>query len=122
MNGAEFLAVPSMDAEHWTAREHRQHAELFRHRAAENHRWMVVSSTSGVTQIIDPYGNCVASLPLMDDGVLEGEIGKNTSLTIYTRWGWMFPTFVMVGGGVWMILLIFQRIIYTKKLKRQRRL
>jgi len=108
VDGAEFLAVPSMDAEHWSVREHWQHAELFRHRAAENGRWMVVSSTSGLTQMIDPYGNRTAELPLVIDGTLLGEIGRLSELTFYTRVGWMFPWLMMGVGGCWVLGLFFQ--------------
>jgi len=115
--GAEFFAVPSMDAQHWSAREHVQHGELFRHRAAENGRWMAVSSTSGVTQIIDPYGNRTGEIPLMDDGVLMGEIGKIQTKTVYTRGGWLFPWLAMVVGACWVVVMFFQ---FVFEYRRQR--
>ncbi len=118
-DGAEFLAVPSMDAIHWSAREHVQHGELFRHRAAENARWMVVSSTSGLTQIIDPYGKRTASLPLMDDGVLIGEIGRRQNLTIYTRVGWLFPWIMMIGGACWVVVMFFQFVFAHRREKSE---
>ena len=88
-NGAQLLLIPSMDAEHWTARQHLQHAELFRHRAAENGRWLVVAATSGLTQVIDPGGNRVVFLPLFEPGVLSSAVTTQSSLTIYTRFGWL---------------------------------
>ena len=72
-DGAEFLVAPTMDAIHWGEKQHLQHAELFRHRAAENRRWMMVAATSGLTQVIDPNGLRVDSLPLMEEGGLGGE-------------------------------------------------
>jgi len=119
-DGAEFFAIPSMDAEHWSAREHFQHAELFRHRAAENARWLVVSSTSGVTQIIAPNGKRVASLPLMDDGVLVGEIGKSERVTFYTKVGWLFPWAVLIVGVVWMVVVLFQYVLKNRARKKER--
>ena len=107
-DGAELLAIPSMDAESWSRREHFQHAELFRHRAAENGRWMVVSATSGVTQIIDPHGKRVHELPLIEEGVLTGEIGRSGRLTLYTRIGWLFPWMMLVAGVVWVLVLFVQ--------------
>lgn len=114
-DGAEFFAVPSMDAQHWSAREHDQHGELFRHRAAENGRWIAVSSTSGVTQIIDPYGNRTGELPLMDDGVLVGEIGKVSAQTFYTRVGWLFPWLMMVAGACWVVVMFFQFVFLHRR-------
>jgi len=48
-DGASVILAPSLDAESWSARQHDQHAELFRHRAAENARWIVVAASSGRT-------------------------------------------------------------------------
>jgi apolipoprotein N-acyltransferase len=98
--GAEMFAVPSMDAIHWSERQHVQHAELFRHRALENGRWMAVCATSGVTQIIDPHGNRRATIPLMKDGVLVSEIFPRREMTFYTRLGWRFPQGV---AGAWLV-------------------
>jgi apolipoprotein N-acyltransferase len=99
-NGAEAFTVPIMDSKTWTAREHLQHAELFRHRALENGRWFAVSSTSGMTQFIDPHGNRVSQLPMMDEGVLEGVIHLRQEKTFFTTTGWLFPWLVLVAAVV----------------------
>lgn len=98
-NGAEAFAVPSMDVKGWSAREHLQHAELFRHRAAENARWFAVASSSGMTQFIDPRGKRVSSLPLMDEGILRGSIWLRDDRTFYNRAGWLFP-WILLGAAV----------------------
>ncbi len=108
--GAEMFAVPSMDAVHWSRRQHLQHAELFRHRALENGRWMAVCATSGLTQVIDPHGNRVAELPLMDDRVLVTAIHPRSEMTFYTRIGWRLP---QVLAGIWcgaMVVLVVAAI------------
>ena len=120
-DGAEFLAVPSMDAIHWGEKEHYQHAELFRHRAAENGRWITVAATSGVTQIIDPHGNRVAMIPITNEGTLSGKMGRTNRLTIYTRFGWLFPWIVMIGGILWVIGL-FVRSLLEKQQDRDTRI
>ena len=107
-SGAEAFTVPSMDAKGWTAREHLQHAELFRHRALENGRWFVVAATSGLTQIIDPHGNRVAELPLMDEGVLDGVIHARQEKTFFTIIGWMFPWLILGTAVLATIWLKFQ--------------
>lgn len=89
VDGAELLLVPSMDAEHWTARQHAQHAELFRHRAAENGRWVVVAASSGISQFIDPHGHRVAALTDVAPGILVGEVEARAALTPFTRFGWL---------------------------------
>ena len=114
-NGAEALLIPSMDAEHWTARQHLQHAELFRHRAAENGRWSVVSASSGLTQIIDPSGHRVSSLPLFEPAVLNGVITTQTTPTFYTRFGWLLGP---ISTAIAALLTISAVIIQRKEAKK----
>ncbi len=105
--GAEMFIVPMMDAASWTARQHDQHAELFRIRACENGRWMFVCATSGVSQVIDPNGQIHARLPALAHGPLIGTMKRETKLTIYTRFGWLTP-WVLLGAAVlcWLALLL----------------
>lgn len=110
-DGAEFLLIPSMDAISWGEKQHYQHAELFRHRAAENGCWIVVAATSGVTQAIDSNGNRVASIPIIKEGTLSAEIGCVKKRTAYTEFGWMFPWGVMFGGAAWVLWLFVQDLL-----------
>jgi apolipoprotein N-acyltransferase len=89
--GAEAFIVPIMDAVSWSARQHEQHAELFRIRACENGRWMFVCATSGISQIIDPHGGMHGSLPALAEGSLTGMIRRESGLTFYTKLGWLVP-------------------------------
>ncbi len=104
--GAEAFIVPIMDAEAWTARQHDQHAELFRIRACENGRWMFVCATSGVSQVIDPSGQLHGRLGAMTSGILTGSLQRETRLTFYTRFGWLVPWAVLAAAfGCWVLLL-----------------
>ena len=96
--GPQFFAVPIMDAESWGLRQHVQHAHLFRLRAAENHRWLAVVGTSGVSQVIDPHGRVVSSLPPMRPGILKGTLHPISDLSLYTQIGWLLP---------WGLLILF---------------
>ncbi|WP_170157162.1 apolipoprotein N-acyltransferase [Roseimicrobium gellanilyticum] len=103
---AETIMVPSMDAARWGTWQHLQHAELFRIRAAENARWMLVAASSGVSQIIDPNGHVHASLAPMQQGVLTGVLQRSTKQTFYTRFGWLAPWFMLGAAAVWWIALL----------------
>ncbi len=107
--GAEMFVVPMMDAESWTAREHEQHAELFRMRACENGRWMFVCGTSGVSQLIDPKGFVHAIRRTLEQGPISGLMRRETSLTIYTRFGWLFPWIILGLAVISWLALIFSR-------------
>lgn len=105
--GAEMFVVPMMDAEKWTARQHEQHAALFRIRACENGRWMFVCATSGVSQIIDPNGNVQSRLGASAQGPITGVMRRATQLTFYTRCGWLVPWIALSLAAVsWIVMLL----------------
>ena len=106
-DGASVILAPSLDAESWSARQHDQHAELFRHRAAENARWIVVAASSGRTQIIDSYGNRAGTIPLMEPGFLTGEIALESGRTIYNRFGWLTGWVCLVLTGLALMMAIY---------------
>ena len=104
--GAELFVVPTMDAEKWTARQHDQHAELFRIRACENGRWIFVVATSGVSQLIDPNGHVHARLAALEQGTISGIMKRETKLTFYTGFGWLVPWVVLALAAVWWLVLL----------------
>lgn len=101
--GAQVFLAPSMDAEHWSHRQHWQHAELFRIRAAETGRWYVVCATSGMTQRIGPDGKRAESLPLMQDGILRTTVYRRNDQTFYVRYGWVLPFVLLAAAVIWSI-------------------
>jgi apolipoprotein N-acyltransferase len=107
--GAEYLVVPTMDAESWSARQHDQHAELTRIRAAENGRWIFVVASSGISQIIDPTGHLHARLGAMERGTIQGFVKHEIRLTPYTRFGWILPWCVLALGAASWIFLMFPK-------------
>lgn len=104
--GAEFFAVPSMDAASWSARQHIQHSQLFRARAAENKRSIVVAASSGVSQIISSVGTSVESLAPLKTGSISGSIERQTDLTFYTRMGWLTPWMALALLLLWTVWLL----------------
>jgi apolipoprotein N-acyltransferase len=105
--GAEFFAVPSMDAVSWSERQHRQHAVLFQMRACENGRWFAVCASSGVSQIIDPHGMVSGSLPPLVTGELVGTLERRTGLTFFTRMGWLAPWMMLGAASVCWLAILF---------------
>ncbi|MGJ8656521.1 MAG: apolipoprotein N-acyltransferase [Akkermansiaceae bacterium] len=114
-DGAEVILAPSLDAKPWSARQHDQHAELFRHRAAENGRWVVVAASSGRSQVIDDLGNQVATIPLMEPGVLEGMVKLETGRTIYNRFGWMTGWLCLAVAGMSLLFAFYRNVRAMKK-------
>ena len=109
LDGAEFFAVPSMDAAYWGEKQHLQHAQLFQLRAAENRRPFVVSASSGVSQIISPDGSWSDRIPPMVEDVLNGRLTPEKEMTFFTRWGWMMPWVALVMVAGWTLRLSRRR-------------
>ena len=108
--GAQFFAVPSMDAERWSAKQHIQHAALVRLRAAECGRWFVVGSSSGISQIVDPNGCVRGILPVMSPGVLCGTIGIENRITPYVRFGWLLPRVLIIASLAGIVIASFKKL------------
>ncbi|QTN32863.1 hypothetical protein HZ994_11175 [Akkermansiaceae bacterium] len=106
--GAEYIVVPTMDAEPWGKIQHDQHAELTRIRAAENGRWIFVTATSGISQLIDPSGHLHARLGAMEQGGITGTLKRETKLTFYTRYGWLFPWIVLTAAAALWLRMLFK--------------
>jgi apolipoprotein N-acyltransferase len=64
-----------------------QHLEIARMRALEAGRWLLRTTNTGVTAIIDDQGRVQAEAPTQKVYVLSGEIQPLVGATPVTRWG-----------------------------------
>ena len=64
--------------------QHNQFAIL---RAVENRRWIVRSANTGISCIIDPYGNMTNKTEIYERAMFASEIGINKETTFYTEHG-----------------------------------
>lgn len=87
VGGAAALFVITNDS--WFNRSQfaRQHLMVSRLRAIENRRYVVQSSTTGISGIIDPYGRIVSELGIYKRGIVTGKIAALNSITPYMRFG-----------------------------------
>ncbi len=67
-----------------------QHLRMSTIRAAENRRYIVRGANTGVTAIIDPYGNIAARTELGERTILDGVAGYRRDRTVYVRYGDVF--------------------------------
>ena len=63
-----------------------QHLQMAQMRALEAGRWMIRATNTGVTGLIDPFGQITTQLPQFKQGVLYGEVLPMQGLTPYLRW------------------------------------
>jgi apolipoprotein N-acyltransferase len=64
-----------------------QHLQISRMRALETQHPMLRATNTGATAIIDSRGQVVASLPLLERGVLDGTVQGVEGRTPFIRWG-----------------------------------
>jgi apolipoprotein N-acyltransferase len=88
--GATWLVTLTNDS--WVGR--RQYAdialEMSRLRAVEVRRWLVRSSTSGPSAVIDPVGRLVDRKPFDTRGIVRGDVTPRHGFTPYSRIGDVF--------------------------------
>lgn len=97
LSGANMLAVLTSDG--WVGRQSAglQHATFAPLRAVENRRSVARAAATGISELIDPYGRTVRSLPMFQQGIVTGELPLRTELTLYTRLGdWPVTLAVLV--------------------------
>jgi apolipoprotein N-acyltransferase len=93
-----------------------QHMTMAVFRAIENRRSVVRSTNGGMTNIIDPNGRIIASLPPFTEGFLPGTVPVHTSTsTLYTRWGDWLPPVLLAACLLSLALGIVARLRSRKK-------
>jgi apolipoprotein N-acyltransferase len=102
--GAGVLVNISDDGWFGSSSAGAQHLEMARLRAIENHRYLLRGTNSGITAIIDPRGEVVATLPREKQAVLAGNFEYLNGTTFYTRHGDVFA-WLCVGVAAGMLLI-----------------
>ncbi len=98
--GADVLVNMTNDAWSFSVPGAMQHMIMAVFRAVENRRSVVRSTNAGMTNIIDPNGRILSSLPPFIEGNLVGTAPVHRGVfTLYTRWGDWLP-WVLLGLGV----------------------
>lgn len=88
--GAELLLNLSNDAWLRSAAGAEQHLLMVRLRAIETRRWVVRSTTTGVSAVIDPHGRFRGRIEADTAGTLVSEIERSRASTPYLRLGDLF--------------------------------
>lgn len=85
--GAEVLTNLSYDGYFGNASARRQHLNLVRMRAVENRRWLLRSTSDGITVNVDPAGRVADSLPQGVAAALPARFNFIEEKTLYTIYG-----------------------------------
>ena len=89
LEGADFLTMITNDAWYGTSAGAAAHFNLSLLRAVETRRYVVRSANTGISALITPAGVIAESLPLGEQGFIEGTIypGLFEDETFFMRWG-----------------------------------
>jgi len=82
-----------------------QHLALAKMRAVEHHRYLVRSTNSGVSAVIDPVGRTLGHIGVFEEGSLHEEVHMMTGWTLYQTLG-DWPGWASLGG---IFMLAFRR-------------
>jgi apolipoprotein N-acyltransferase len=108
-NGARLLINISNDGWLQNSGGGEQHLAMALVRAAENRRWLLRATNTGVTASIDPYGRIVARFTPEVRGLFRAPYGYRKDLTLYARWGDWFAWFCVAAAVTSLLGSVFRR-------------
>lgn len=110
-NGANLLINLTNDAWFGKTLAPYQHLLVSIPRAVETRRYLIRSTNTGVSAIIDPVGNVIAETKIFERVTLEEEVALlNSEKTVYTKVGDIFP---------WLCLIFFLIYMFNNHLRRK---
>jgi apolipoprotein N-acyltransferase len=103
--GAEVLVSLSNDAWYGNTVAPYQHHLIASFRAIENRRFLLRSTNSGLTAIVNPLGQTISQLRPFSEGVLYGKIRASYYKTLYG----------LLGNKPWWILTIISALLIAQR-------
>ncbi len=99
--GANVLLNITNDAWYGDSPASRQHDLLARFRAVETRTYLLRSTNTGFTSVIDPFGKIIGSLPSFVEDTLKAQFTYSSRVTFYSTYGHL-PIY-----GLLVLLLVF---------------
>ena len=109
-NGAEFIVYIVNDGWYTKAPEPQQHAKRCVYRAIENRRSIIRCANTGISMIIDPYGNITHQTELNNSDVIEANVLISNRKTFYTKYGNLFSVLNLFALILVSLFVAFRRI------------
>ncbi len=98
-NGAQVFVNVSNDGWFGDTAAPWQHLEQARMRAIEDHRWLLRSTNTGITGVIDPFGRVLDTAPRNQRTYIDVPFSVETNTTFYARhgnWFWWVCAIISV--------------------------
>ncbi|MDA0911214.1 MAG: apolipoprotein N-acyltransferase [Proteobacteria bacterium] len=112
LQNADLIAVISDDAWFGDSLAPWQHEEISQMRAIETGRYVIQATNNGVTSIINPEGQTIASLPRNEQAVLKGKVYGMEGQTPWMVYGLLPVTLLSL------LFLLMALIVYLYQRKR----
>ena len=114
--GANILTIMTNDGWWGNTPGHKQHLQYARLRAIETRRWIARSANTGISAVIDDYGNITGTRDWNTASTIKYNIPVRTNQTFYVRHGdFIYRAFALMAG----ILLLWNLVLIAqKRLKR----
>ncbi len=97
LQGATYLVNASNDAWFKTWSTPEQLLQISSFRAIESRKWILRSVNHGISAIIDPKGEAVEKIDLLQEDFITADIIPSRSITLYTRFG---PVIAFFWAGI----------------------
>jgi apolipoprotein N-acyltransferase len=119
-NGAELLTVQTSNATFIHTDQIDQQFAITRLRAIETGRWLVVASTNGISGVIAPDGDVVATAEPRTQAALVERVGLTTSITPAVRMGaWPGRVLTALTAVGLVVTLLSTGVPYGRRRNRQ---
>lgn len=113
--GGEVIVTVSNDSWFGDTSAPRQHLAMAALRAVENRRWLLRSTSNGISALVDPSGRIRKKIPLRREASFLAPFQYLEHRTIFTRWGYRFPYACALLALAWVFLLLGQWIARRRK-------
>lgn len=111
--GGEVVITISNDSWFGNSSAPYQHLAMAVFRCIENRRFLLRSTSDGISALVDPAGRIVYQSPLHESDQFIASFKYLRNKTIFTRWGYLFPYFCL--------LLVLARLMWLLAGKCRRR-
>jgi apolipoprotein N-acyltransferase len=103
--GAELLVNITSDSWFGRSLAPHQHHLIAAFRAIENRRYLLRSTTTGLSAIVDPLGRTIASISPFTEGTATATVSLLTDNSPYTAWVGDRPWWILLSMGVGLAIL-----------------
>jgi len=107
--GSELLVVITNDGWFGESSAPFQHLRMGIVRAVENRRYMVRAANTGISAIIDPYGNIESATPIGVRTILDGTAHFRSDRTFYTEYGDVFAYVNALAAAIVIVAAVYNR-------------